>query len=149
MKNSISTSEYKRLLGIDTPKKNKYGAVGVWACPKCHSNVMAKTGRCPLHVDLKPIYFHSTGEFQYWLDLILMQATGEIRSLERQPRYDLTVNNVHIGYYTADFRYVDKAGKEVVIDYKSKATNTDSSKLRRKLTYAIYGVEVTLVWNGR
>ena len=91
-------------------------------------------------------YFHSTGEYNYWMDLLLLQKTGVITGLERQPSFSLDINDVHIGRYTADFKYIDGSGNELVVDFKGY--DTDGSKLRRKLTYAIHGIEVILVWKN-
>ena len=56
----------------------------------------------------------------------------EISDLEVHPKFDLMVNGVKIGRYTADFRY--KKGSDVIVeDVKSRATKTRDYVLRKKI----------------
>ena len=73
----------------------------------------------------------------------MLQRAGEIADLETQPAFPLIVNGQKIGRYTADFRYrVVKSG-EVVIEDK-KGVDTQSSRLRRRMAEAQYGITITL-----
>ncbi len=121
-------------------RRHKYNARGLHVCPKCWSVTTKDKNHC--HPDVKSVYFHSTGEYQRFLDLRLLEMAGVIQNLERQVRFDLDVNGKHIGRYTADFRYTE-SGEDVVEDFKG--FDSDASKLRRKLTEAIHGVEVKIV----
>jgi hypothetical protein len=88
----------------------------------------------------------SKKEARRWAELQMLQRTGHIYGLTHQPPYDLVVNGVLIGRYTADSRYVDvKTGQVIVEDCKSPASKTTAYKLRRKLMKAIHGVDVVEV----
>ena len=66
------------------------------------------------------------------MDLENLLIKKEISNLELHPRYDLMVNGVKIGRYTADFRY-NKGNEVVVEDVKSKPTKTRDYMLRKKI----------------
>lgn len=93
--------------------------------------------------------FHSEGEFKRWEVLKLLEQAGEIRNLERQKKFSLTINGVLICEYFADFCY-DKNTKEydfcrfiflpIVEDFKG--VRTPEYKLKKKLMKAIYGIEI-------
>lgn len=121
-------------------RRHKMNAKPLWACPVC-ATISGKEAAACAHKE-KPVYFPSTGEYRRWRDLRLLERAGEISDLERQVRFDLDVNGVHIGRYTADFGYT-RNGERVIEDFKGM--DTDASKLRRKLVYAIHGVEVVIV----
>lgn len=72
-------------------------------------------------------YFRSTGEYRRYLDLLLLQKSGEISGLEHEKRFLLIPAEV-IGckrrqalYWKPDFYYTEN-GREVVEDYKSEYT---------------------------
>ena len=94
------------------------------------------------------VTFASKAEaLRYW-QLKLLKGARAITDLELQPRFDLFVqranSNKHIncGFYKADFAYVQD-GKRIVEDVKGR--DTPLSALKRKLVFAIYGVEIQLV----
>ena len=121
-------------------KNHKYNARPRWVCPTCLGRVANKNDRCMLH-DEQPIYFGSSGELQRFIDLRLLEHTGQVTDLERQVRYHISVNGIQVTTYIADFVYkID--GNQVVEDYKGK--DTDGSKLRRKLMKAALGIDVML-----
>ncbi len=94
-------------------------------------------------VTIDNITFDSKLEAKHYSQLKLLERAGEIKDLELQPRYDLIINDVKIGYYKADFRFFDK--KEIrqrVVD--SKGMDTTVSKLKRKMVKAIYGIDVEI-----
>ena len=138
---TITLKDYNRLIAQNKGKKNKFGAKGLWTCPVCWAATKKSDSMC--HPGNKPVYFHSTGEYKYWMDLVMLEKAGKITDLERQPSFSLDVNDVHIGRYTADFMYIDEKGNELIVDFKGH--DTDGSKIRRKLTYAIHGIEVILI----
>jgi hypothetical protein len=74
-------------------------------------------------------------------ELLLLEQAGNIRDIELQPRYDLTVNGVHICFYRADFRYEDVAtGLSIVEDVKG--FRTKDYIIKKKLVKALYGIEI-------
>lgn len=79
-----------------------------------------------------------------WDQLRLLQRAGEIHDLRRQVRYDLVVNDIKIGRYTADHVYWDNNEDcEVVEDAKSEATRKARDyPLRKKLMLACHGITV-------
>jgi hypothetical protein len=79
-------------------------------------------------------------------ELHLMQRGELIHDLQAhpQPRFDLTVNDVHICDYLADFSYVDtESGEKVVEDVKGH--RTEVYRLKRRLMLACHGIEITEV----
>jgi len=76
--------------------------------------------------------FDSKKELKRFVELEHLLRAKEIFNLEIHPKFDLIVNGVKIGRYTADFRY--NKGEEVVVeDVKSKATKTRDYVLRKKI----------------
>jgi|TARA_Y100000033_G_C2690223_1_gene83364 hypothetical protein len=66
------------------------------------------------------------------MELEILLRAREISDLEVHPKFDLMVNGVKIGRYTADFRY--KKGSDVIVeDVKSRATKTRDYVLRKKI----------------
>jgi hypothetical protein len=86
--------------------------------------------------------FDSKKELKRFVELEHLLRLGEISNLELHPRYDLMVNGVKIGRYTADFRY-NKENEIVVEDVKSKATKTRDYMLRKKIL-ATYDPPITI-----
>ena len=101
---------------------NKYGAKKTY---------VAEIGR----------WFDSKAEALRAVVLWQMQKDGDISGLEFQIKYPLVVNDVKIGSWSADFRYVDKAGQTIVEDVKGY--RTQQYALRKKLMKAIHGVTIT------
>lgn len=103
----------------------------------------------------KPCYvegirFASQKEARRYCELVILQRTGQIHELERQPRYSLDVWGSRIGWYVADFRYctchdsVDCCGgREVIEDVKG--VDTQLSKWKRRHTEAQYGIRIELI----
>lgn len=103
---------------------------------------MSKYRAIPTDVD--GVRFASRLEARRYQELRLMEAAGEIRDLECQPRYRLEVNGVKICDYVGDFRYTDaQTGAVVVEDVKGgNATKTPVYRLKRRLMLACHGIEV-------
>lgn len=81
----------------------------------------------PTEVD--GIRFHSKGEARRWLELKILASTGQITELRRQVPFTLQGRDGPIltptgrpMRYTADFTYRNRAGVEVVEDFKGFAT---------------------------
>jgi Protein of unknown function (DUF1064) len=99
------------------------------------------------------IKFDSLKEASRYNELLLLQRGGVIRDLELQPRYDLIVNGVKCGFYRGDFRYVDVASGETILeDCKSDArrgkrsvTKTPVYQLKKRLIKAIYNIDIVEV----
>ena len=86
----------------------------------------------------KGIRFDSKKELNRYLILEQMQMKNYISELEIHPVYPLLVNGIKIGRYTADFKYKNKDGEEIIEDVKSKITRTRDYILRKKDISYIY-----------
>ena len=95
-------------------------------------------------VTIDGIRFASKGEAKRYSELLLLQRAGDITDLTPHPRFDLNVNGVKVGVYTADSFY-RKNGEVIIEDYKSPATLTEAARLRIKLFEAIYEMKVVFV----
>lgn len=109
----VSVSEYKEMLRKG--KSNKYGAV------------KANRGK---------LTFDSKGEAERYDELLLLLKAGEITNLQLQKAYVLqegytTIEGERIQAitYKVDFYYREN-GKEVVEDFKGKATRTYMDKVK-------------------
>ncbi len=80
----------------------------------------------------KGLKFDSKKELNRYLELEKLYKLGIIKDLELHPKYDLMVNGVKIGRYTADFKYIHN-DETVVEDVKSKITKTRDYILRKKI----------------
>lgn len=85
------------------------------------------------------ITFASKAEARRYGELKLLEKAGEIRHLELQPKFDLTVNGEKIGRYVADFRY--REGTESVVE-DVKGFKTPVYRLKKALVKALYGIEI-------
>lgn len=81
----------------------------------------------------KGIRFDSKKELDRYLILEQMQIKKYISNLEVHPVFPLIVNGVKIGRYTADFKYINNQGIEIIEDVKSKITRTRDYILRKKI----------------
>lgn len=89
------------------------------------------------------VTFASKAEARRYGELKLLEYAGEIYGLILQPRFVLEVNGVKITTYVADFEYRDREDRRTVEDVKGVRTTV--YKLKKKLMYAVYGIEVTEV----
>lgn len=103
-----------------------------------------KYGNIPTTVNGKS--FQSKLEGGRYAELCLLERAKEISGLETQVTYRLDVNGQHICKYIADFVYLDKRGNLVVEDTKSRATVTDTYRLKKKLMRACHGIEIQEVY---
>jgi len=102
-------------------RKNKY-------------NVAPKAART-----YRGIVFDSKKEMNRYCELKILVDQKIITELEMQPRYDLIIEGKRVGFWKADFRYVEN-GKTVVEDVKG--VKTPIYKLKKKMVEAIYGIEI-------
>ena len=105
-----------------------------------------KFGNQPVTVDGHR--FHSKREAQRYSDLLWLQKANQIADLKLQPRFELVVNDICVGHYVADFRYVLTAsGEEVIEDVKSPVSITPVYKLKKKILAAqIPPVKITEIF---
>lgn len=99
-------------------------------------------------VEINGYRFPSQREAQRYLELRLLERAGAIVGLELQPKFQIEILSpigevVNCGRYTADFRYLDKAtGQHVIEDAKSPATRTTAYRLRKRIVEAQYGIAI-------
>lgn len=111
------------------------------------------------------IQFDSLKEGRRYIELKDLQRAGKISDLRLQvpyllipqyreestigPRGGIKKGRVieNACYYVADFVYIDEAtGERVVEDVKSKATQTEVYRIKRKLMYDKYGIRIKEVF---
>jgi len=86
--------------------------------------------------------FDSKKEARRYCELRMLERGKRITGLALQPRFDFVINGVKIGYYKADFSYVEN-GACVVEDVKSEFTKKlPVYRLKRKLMQAVHGIEI-------
>lgn len=85
------------------------------------------------------VVFHSKKECLRYLDLKLLQRSGEITGLELQPKFSLDIAGIHICNYLGDFRY--KKGPFIVIE-DVKGRKTDTYVIKKKLMRALYAIDI-------
>ena len=96
-----------------------------------------------IKVDLDGIKFDSKKEAARYVHLKRLEAIGGISMLERQEKYRLEVNGVHVATYVADFVYCNKNDKIIVEDVKSAHTRKlPVYRLKKKLMKAIYNIDI-------
>lgn len=86
------------------------------------------------------IKFDSKKEAARYQVLKLCEKAGTITNLSLQPKFDLIVNGVKIGFYKADFKYNNLDGKEVIEDVKG--VKTPVYNIKKKMIKAIYGFDI-------
>jgi hypothetical protein len=88
--------------------------------------------------------FDSKHEANRYLGLLALERAGEIKDLECQVRYRITVNDEWICDYVADFVYVDcRTNRIVVEDAKSEATRKiPLYQQKKRLMHAVHKVEI-------
>ena len=92
------------------------------------------------------IVFDSKREAARYSALLIRGLAGEIADLELQPRFELHVNGIRVGKFTADFGYVElTTGQRVIEDVKSQPTKTEAYRLRKRVVEALYGIQITEV----
>lgn len=73
----------------------------------------------------------------------LLFLAGAITELRVHPGFDVEINGQPFCRYTADFAYLDAAGRQVVEEVKSTGTRRDPAyRLRRKAAELYHGMKV-------
>jgi hypothetical protein len=90
------------------------------------------------------VTFDSKKEANRYSQLKLLLLAGVIAELECQPGFDLVVNGKKVCKYVADFRYRDVATGKVVVE-DAKGFKTDVYKIKKRLLFALLGIEVVEV----
>ena len=98
-------------------------------------------------VEIDDITFDSQAEAKRYQDLLLLMRAGQIGGLEVHPQLKIVIGGVLVCSYVADFRYVDRAaGNTVVEDVKSRHTRTlPVYRLKRKLVKTVLGIDIVEV----
>jgi hypothetical protein len=86
------------------------------------------------------IEFQSKREAARYSELKLLLHAGEISDLERQVRFAMHVNGIHVCDYIADFVYGKGHGAVVVEDVKGM--RTPIYRLKRKLMKAVHDIDI-------
>ena len=94
------------------------------------------------------ITFASKAEARRYAELLLLARAGEIRGLELQPRFELSVfgygNDTRIGDYVADFQY-QRGPKGVLVIEDVKGVKTALYRWKKKHVEAQYNIRITEV----
>ena len=95
--------------------------------------------------------FDSKWEAERWGQLKSMERAGIVTQLERQIRYDLSINDIKICSYIADFRYLleEENGLFKLIVEDAKGILTPEFKLKKKLMKAIHNIELHLSYKKK
>lgn len=81
-------------------------------------------------------WHHSNGEAQYCSELALRVRAGDIKSYEKQVKFELKVNGVKICSYYVDFVITHNDLSRQAIEYKG--FETEVFKIKEKLFRALY-----------
>lgn len=94
------------------------------------------------------IKFDSKKEANYYSQLLALKKAKKeadrVIYIELQPRYNIVVNNIDIGFYKADFRVKYANNRNEVIDVKGlkKGSAYQLFRLKKKLVEALYRIEI-------
>jgi hypothetical protein len=126
----------KRSRDIPTPKKDETPKNKPAGGKKPHSK--PNKYRAKRVIDENGVKFDSETEFRRYRHLEYLSQIGEISNLRRQVVYNLNVCK-----YIADHVYVDKSGREIVEDVKSKYTkNLAVYRIKKKLMKERFNIDV-------
>ena len=95
--------------------------------------------------------FDSRWEAERWGQLKAMERAGVVTQLERQVKYELTINDVKICDYVADFRYLleEENGLSKLVVEDAKGILTPEFKLKKKMMKAIHGIDIHLSYKSK
>jgi hypothetical protein len=89
------------------------------------------------------IRFDSKHEANVYLSYKLALASKSIVNFVRQVKYVITINDIKICTYIADFVVYNKDGTVEVVDAKSVFTSKDRVyRLKKKLLKAVYNIDI-------
>jgi hypothetical protein len=110
-----------------------------WPLEARRATKRPKYGNQPVEYDGRR--FASKRERDRYYTLKRREQAGEIIGLECQVRYRFVVEGLLVGWYTADFVYVDAATGETVVEDAKGYRPRDWSRTR-KLMKACHGIDV-------
>ncbi len=107
-------------------------------------------------VQIDGITFKSGVEGQRYTELMRLYGAGEIKELELQPVFELApkckfhdaTRTTPSLRYIADFRYIDKNGKEMIEDVKAwnkktqKTITTEGYRIKKHLMKTVLGLDI-------
>ena len=95
--------------------------------------------------------FDSRWEAERWGQLKAMERAGIVTQLERQIKYELSVNDVKICDYIADFRYLleEENGLSKLVVEDAKGVLTPEFKLKKKMMKAIHNIDIYLSYKKK
>lgn len=95
--------------------------------------------------------FDSRWEAERWGQLKAMERAGVVSQLERQIKYELSINDVKICDYIADFRYLleEENGLSKLVVEDAKGILTPEFKLKKKMMKAIHGIDIHLSYKSK
>lgn len=98
---------------------------------------------CPQCGSRNRQYFMSEAEHQRGMLLLTLQRAGTISRLRFQPRYDLIVNGLKIGVYTADVEYYEG---DILVCEDTKPKNFIDAFAAHKMKHfeAQYGLTIRI-----
>ena len=80
--------------------------------------------------------YDSKLEARYAKYLDLLKASGQIKTWERQVKFDLVVNDVKVTSYRADFVVTDNGNHQEI--HECKGIETGVWRIKRKLFMSLY-----------
>lgn len=85
------------------------------------------------------IQYHSKAEAGYAEELDLLKKAKEIKDWDRQVRFSLDVNGVHIANYYVDFEVIHADGTKELVEVKGRMLMNDPVwRMKRKLLEATF-----------
>jgi hypothetical protein len=95
--------------------------------------------------------FDSKWESERWGQLKAMEKAGVVTQLERQIKYELSINDVKICNYIADFRYLleEENGLSKLVVEDAKGILTPEFKLKQKMMKAIHNIDIHLSYKKK
>ena len=95
--------------------------------------------------------FDSKWEAERWGQLKAMEKAGVVTQLERQIKYELSINEVKICNYIADFRYLleEENGLSKLVVEDAKGMLTPEFKLKQKMMKAIHNIDIYLSYKKK
>jgi hypothetical protein len=94
-----------------------------------------------IKTEVDGITFDSKKEARRYQDLKLLEKSGAISKLILQPSLRIEVNGVKVCDYRADFSYYDNGTNKRIWE-DVKGVKTSIYRLKKKLVFALYGIEI-------
>lgn len=90
--------------------------------------------------------FRSHLEATFYNRVKLLHTQGDLIKFDREVRFELNVNGFMVCAYVCDFILYWKDGRVEYIDCKSQATMTPIYSIKKKLMWAVHGIELKEVY---